>query len=90
MSCLRLEHLALKWIVTETIFWETNFVVLMDNNPLKYLSTAQLGAYEQKWAVQLPDIDFEIKYRPGKLNTNADLFSRLSSDKVDILSECIH
>ena len=65
-------------------------MVLTDNNPLKYISTAKLGTYEQKWAAQLTDFDFEIKYRPGKLYTNADVLSRLYSDNVDILSECIH
>ena len=57
---------------------------------MKYLSTAKLGAYQQKWAAQLADFDFEIKYRPGKIITNADVLSRLSSDNVDILSECIY
>ena len=57
---------------------------------MKYLSTAKLGAYQQKWAGQLADFDFEIKYRPGKIITNADVLSRLSSDNVDILSECIY
>lgn len=62
------------------------FTVITDNNPLKYLSTAKLGAYEQKWASQLAEFDFEIKYRPGKQNVNADVLSRLPSD---ILCECI-
>lgn len=92
MSSLKFELLALKWSVTDKFrdyLLGNIFVVLTDNNPLKYLSTAKLGAYEQKWAAQLTDFDFEIKYRPGKLNTNADVLSGLYSDNVDILSECI-
>lgn len=93
MSSLKLELLALKWSVTEKFrdyLLGNKFVVLTDNNPLKYLSTAKLGAYEQKWAAQLADFDFEIKYRPGKENVNADALSRLNVDSKDIISECIH
>jgi hypothetical protein len=64
--------------------------VYTDNNPLKYLSSAKLGAYEQKWASQLADFNFEIKYRPGKHNANADALSRLSSDSSDILDQCVN
>ena len=89
MSSLKLELLALKWSVTEKFrdyLLGNKFTVITDNNPLKYLSTAKLGAYEQKWASQLAEFDFEIKYRPGKQNVNADVLSRLPSD---ILCECI-
>ena len=91
MISLKLELLALKWCVTEKFrdyLLGNKFVVFTDNNPLKYLSTAKLGAYEQKWAAQLAEFDFEIKYRPGKQNTNADALSRLSAQ--DIITECIH
>lgn len=44
----------------------------MENNFLKYLSTATFGACEQKWAAQLADFDFEIKYKADKENLNAD------------------
>lgn len=87
MSSLKL--LALKWSVTEKFrhyLLGNKFTVITDNNPLKYLSTAKLGAYEQKWASQLVEFDFEIKYRPGKQNVNADVLSRLPTD---ILCECI-
>lgn len=50
MSSLKLELLALKWSVTEKFrdfLLENKFVVFTDNNPLKYLSSAKLGAYEQ-------------------------------------------
>jgi transposase InsO family protein len=93
MSSLKLELLALKWSVTEKFrdyLIGSKFVVYTDNNPLKYLSSAKLGAYEQKWASQLADFNFEIKYRPGKQNANADALSRLSSDSSDILDQCVN
>lgn len=76
ISSMKLELLALKWSVIEKFrdyLLGNKFVEFTDNNPLKYLSSAKLGAYEQKWASQLADFDFEIKYRPGKQNTNADV-----------------
>ncbi|KAK7881610.1 hypothetical protein WMY93_030019 [Mugilogobius chulae] len=38
--------------------------------------TAKLGAVEQRWAAQLASFDFELKYRSGKCNKNADALSR--------------
>ena len=52
--------------------------------------------HEQKWAAQLADFDFTIKYKKARLNKNADALSRLtdsdhvtSLDSMDIISECI-
>lgn len=52
------------------------FVVYTDNNPLSYLQTAKLGATETRWASQLAQFDFEVKFRSGKVNRNADALSR--------------
>ncbi len=50
-------------------------VVYTDNNPLSYLSSAKLGATEQRWAAQLALFDFDIRYRSGRVNKNADALS---------------
>lgn len=52
-------------------------VVYTDNNPLSHLSSAKLGAMEQRWAAwcQLAAFDFEIRYHSGRLNKNADALS---------------
>lgn len=79
-SAMKLELLALKWSVTEKFreyLLGTKFTVYTDNNPLSYLQTAKLGAVEQRWASQLALFDFDIKYRSGVLNKNADALSRL-------------
>ncbi|RXN13035.1 Transposon Ty3-I Gag-Pol poly [Labeo rohita] len=47
-----------------------------DNNPLAHLNTANLGAVEQRWAAQLAGFQFEVRYRPGRTNGNADALSR--------------
>lgn len=52
------------------------FIVYTDNSPLSYLKTAKLGATEMRWAAQLAQFDFVIKYRSGHANKNADSLSR--------------
>ncbi|KAL7834382.1 hypothetical protein SRHO_G00286290 [Serrasalmus rhombeus] len=78
-SSMKLELLALKWAMTEK-FHEYllghHCTVYTDNNPLSHLSSAKLGALEQRWAAQLASFDFEIKYRSGRHNQNADALSR--------------
>ena len=46
------------------------------NNPLTYFGSSKLGALEQNWASQLAQFDFDIQYRPGKINP-ADALSRM-------------
>ena len=78
-SSFKLELLALKWAVTEKFrdyLLCAHFTAFTDNNPLSYLSTAKLGAVEQRWAAQLAQFNFQIKYRSGKENVNADSLSR--------------
>lgn len=78
-SSMKLEFLALKWAMAEKFreyLLGHKCVVYTDNNPLSHLSTAKLGALEQRWAAQLAAFDFTIKYRPGRTNGNADALSR--------------
>lgn len=77
-SSMKLEFLALKWTMTEKfreyLLGHTS-VVYTDNNPLSHLSSAKLGATEQRWTAQLAAFDFEIKYRSDRVNKNADALS---------------
>lgn len=78
-SSMKLEFVALKWAMTEKFreyLLGQKCVVFTDNNPLSHLSTAKLGATEQRWAAQLAAFDYQIKYRSGKSNQNADSLSR--------------
>lgn len=50
-------------------------VVYTDNNPMSYLQSAKLGATEHRWAAQLAAFDFDLKYRSGRSNRNADTLS---------------
>ncbi len=78
-SSMKLEFLALKWAMTEKFreyLLGSQCVVFTDNNPLSHLSTAKLGATEQRWAAQLAAFNFQIRYRSGKSNRNTDALSR--------------
>ncbi len=79
----KLEFLALKWSIIEKFhdyryLFGSSSVACTDNNPLTYIMTsAKLDATGQRWAAQLANYDFQIKYRSGKANIDADLLSRL-------------
>lgn len=78
-SSMKLEFLALKWAMTEKFreyLLGHKCTIYTDNNPLSHLSSAKLGATEQRWAAQLASFDFELKYRSGRCNKNADALSR--------------
>ena len=78
-SSMKLEMLALKWAVVEKFrgyLLGSKFTVYTDNNPLSHLQTAKLGALEQRWAGELAAFNFDVCYKSGKQNTNADTLSR--------------
>ena len=76
----KLEFCALKWAVTEKFkdyLYHSSFRVVTDNNPLTYvLTTAKLDATGHRWVAELADYDFDIVYRPGSKNADADGLSR--------------
>lgn len=85
-SSMRLEFLALKWAMCEKFreyLLGHKCLVRTDNNPLSHLATAKLGATEQRWAAELAAFDFEIQYRSGKNNQNADALSRLHAGRLE-------
>lgn len=56
---------------------ENVFTVITDNNPLMYiLKSAELDAISYRWLAALSTFDFNIKYRAGKSNQDADGLSR--------------
>ena len=76
----KLEFLALKWAVTEKFadyLYKIPFTVLMDSNPLTYLlTTAKLDAASYRWLSALSTFSFQLQYRAGKRNIDADGLSR--------------
>ena len=92
----KLEFLALKWAVTEKfhdyLYGQKEFTVRTDNNPLTYvLSTAKLDATGHRWLAELQNYNFNITYKAGKLNKDADGLSRRNTrvpdDAADLVGE---
>lgn len=79
-SAYKLEFLALKWAITDKFsdnLAGNHFIVLTDNNPLTYvLTSAKLDATGQRWAAAIGEFDFDIFYRTGLKNGDADGLSR--------------
>lgn len=89
----KLEFLALKWAVCEKfrdyLYYAPHFTIYTDNNPLTYImSTAKLNAVGHRWVGELSDFRFDIRYRPGKTNLDADTLSRLPLDIEKYVSDC--
>ena len=90
----KLEFLALKWAVTEKfanyLGYGVKSTIYTDNNPLTYIMTsAKLNATGMRWVADLSAYDFELKYRPGKSNGDADGLSRNPSSDIESLErEC--
>uniref|UniRef100_A0A3B3R4V1 Gypsy retrotransposon integrase-like protein 1 n=1 Tax=Paramormyrops kingsleyae TaxID=1676925 RepID=A0A3B3R4V1_9TELE len=76
----KLEFLALKWAVTEKFsdyLYGTAFTVVTDSNPLTYLLTsAKLDATGYRWLSSLSTYSFQLQYRAGRSNLDADALSR--------------
>ena len=72
-SSMKLEFLVMKWVITDKFrhyLFGGKFKVITDNNLLT------LGALDQRWASQFAQFDFDIQYRPGKINP-ADALPRM-------------
>ncbi len=54
----------------------TKFTIVTDHKPLLSLKSADNNAKVQKWRLKLSEYDFDIVYKPGKYNVNADALSR--------------
>ena len=82
----KLEFLALKWAVTDKFFdylYGAEFTVMTDNNPLTYvLTSAKLDAAGHRWLAALSNFNFNIQYRAGKRNADADGLSRRPHDQA--------
>ena len=52
------------------------------------LSTAKLNSTGHRWVSELADYNFDIKYRPGKVNKDAGTLSRLPMDIDQYIPSC--
>ena len=86
-SAFKLEFLALKWAVTETLsdyLMNNHFTVYTDYNPLTHvLSSASLDATGQRWASALGQFNNDLIFRSGLNNKDADAMSRYPYEKIE-------
>lgn len=62
---------------------DKQFTVISDHRPLQWLenqkdATGRLG----RWAIMLSNLNYKIKYRPGRVHQNADCLSRLRVNAI--------
>ena len=90
-SAHKLEFLGMKWAITVKFrhyLYGKPLTVFTDHNPLAYVnSTAKLDAVGHRWLADLSDFQFEIFYKPGKLNRDADGLSRRPNPELE-QAEC--
>jgi len=51
-------------------------------------TSAKLNTTGLRWVGELADFNFEIRYRPGKLNTDADSLSTIPADFKNYMDSC--
>jgi len=66
--------------------WGRHFLIRTDHYSLKFLSDQRLSTVPQhQWISKLFGFDFVVEYRPGRLNTMADVLSRRDAkDAVEL------
>ena len=78
----KLEFLILKWAVVKKFhryLYGSAFDVYSNNNPPMYiLTTAKLDTASHHWVASLANCNFQLYYRVGKANVNADALSRVA------------
>ena len=81
----KLEFVAMKWAIChqfrDYLAYSDQFSVFTDNNPLLFVMTLEKpNASTQRWVSELAEYNFDIHFRPGKVNRDADCLSRLPLD----------
>lgn len=60
------------------------FVLYTDHRPLEWrITSPNLTGMHARWALMLQEFDFEVKYRKGLVNMNADGLSRSPLPETD-------
>ncbi len=84
-SATELECLAVVWATDNFrhYLYGRKFTVWSDHNPLVYLNNAKnKHSKVTRWRLDLAEYNYEIKYKKGIKNTNADALSRVNEVNV--------
>ena len=78
----KLEFLTLKWAMVKNFheyLYGLTFDIYTNNNPLIYVLTmVKLDVMSHHWVASLANYNFQLYYRAGKTNTDADALLRVS------------
>lgn len=68
------------------------FTILTDHNPLVYLNSIKISSDRlTRWRLKLAEFDFNIVYKKGKANANADAMSRINiGEKPEAIKDDLH
>ncbi|KAG7297303.1 hypothetical protein JYU34_019262 [Plutella xylostella] len=86
-STIERELLAIVWAIKHfrPYLYGKKFIIYTDHRPLAWLhSLKEPSSKLTRWRLNLLDYDFDIVYKKGKQNSNADALSRI---KVNALSD---
>jgi hypothetical protein len=87
------ELLALKWAVADKFheyLYGSKFEVKTDNNPLTYIfDKAKLDAVGHRWVASLSNYNFNLTYRAGKANGDADPLSIIQPETKQMFHNAI-
>lgn len=92
-STIERELLAIVWAVKHfrPYLFGRKFKIVTDHKPLTWLfSIKDPGSRLVRWRLKLEEYDYEIIYKAGKINTNADALSRppiMNSNIIDLTSD---
>ncbi|XP_050505429.1 uncharacterized protein LOC126883802 [Diabrotica virgifera virgifera] len=79
-STIEKEMLAMVWATKyfRPYLFGRKFKILSDHRPLQYLfSLKEPNSKLVRWRLKLEEFDYEVIYKKGKANTNADALSRI-------------
>lgn len=85
-STIEKELLAIVWATKyfRPYLFGTRFKIITDHKPLQWLfSVKEPGSKLVRWRLKLEEYDYEIVYKKGKQNTNADSLSRIQINPIE-------
>ena len=86
-STIERELLGILWAVKHfrPYLYGRKFIIYTDHRPLAWLySLKEPNSKLTRWRLRLQEYDFEVIYKKGKQNTNADALSRIKINAIEL------
>lgn len=82
------EMLAIVWGISQfrPYLWGRKFKIITDHQPLVWIfGVKDPSSRLMRWRIKLEEYDYEVVYKKGKLNCNADALSRIPIEEKEVL-----